>query len=114
MLELLTTQTDIDIISHMKAVELICTRIVYSESAFAELVLWRLPKPMDGSSHEFKYRLAYIVRGKCVLRYDNEIGKGDHRHFGDKESAYLFETPEQLVADFRNDIARWDNENRNS
>ncbi len=97
----------------MKAVELICTRIAYDESAFAELVLWRLPKPVEGYSHGFKYRLAYIVRGNCVLRYDNEVGKGDHRHFGAEESAYLFTTPEQLIADFQNDIERWNHENRN-
>lgn len=98
----------------MRAVELIRTRITYSKSAFAELVLWRLPRPPDGSSHEFKYRLAYVVRGECVLRYDNEIGKGDHRHFGGKESVYGFTTPEQLVADFQNDIARWNHENHNA
>lgn len=97
----------------MKAVELTSTRIVYSESSFAELVLWRLPKPVEESSHRFKYRLAYVVRGECVLRYDNEAGKGDHRHFGTKESAYVFTTPEQLVADFQNDIARWNHENLN-
>ena len=106
--------TDVGNISNMEAVELICTRIAYSESAFAELVLWRLPVPIEGALHGFKYRLAYIVRGECVLRYDNEAGKGDHRHFGEKESAYVFTTPEQLVADFQNDIARWNHENRNS
>ncbi|MCX7162790.1 MAG: DUF6516 family protein [Betaproteobacteria bacterium] len=98
----------------MKAVELICTRIIYSESAFAELVLWRLPKPIKGSPHGFKYRLAYVVRGKCVLRYDNEVGKGDHRHFDGKETAYVFKTPDQLIADFQNDIARWNHEDRNA
>ncbi|MEW6521088.1 MAG: DUF6516 family protein [Thermodesulfobacteriota bacterium] len=98
----------------MQAVELICTRILYAESAFAELVLWRLPQPLEGSSHEFKYRLAYVVRGECVLRYDNEAGKGDHRHFRGKETAYVFTSPEQLVADFQNDIMRWNNENSHS
>jgi hypothetical protein len=98
----------------MKTVKFICTRIVYSESAFAELVLWRLPKPLSGSLHEFKYRLSYVVRGKYVLRYDNEVGKGDHRHFEGKESAYAFTTPEQLVADFNEDIERWRHENRNA
>lgn len=97
----------------MKAVELISTRIAYSELAFAELVLWHLQKPVESSLHRFKCRLAYVVRGKCVLRYDYEVGKGDHRHFGEKESAYVFTTPEQLVADFQNDIARWSHENSN-
>jgi hypothetical protein len=99
--------------SNMKAVELIRTRIVYSEWSFAELILWRLPKPMEGSTHAFKYRLAYIVRGECVLRYDNEIGKGDHQHSGGKENAYVFTTPEQLIADFRKDMERWNHENLN-
>ncbi len=98
----------------MKAVQLVSTRIAYSESAFAELVLWRLSNPLKGSAHGFKYRLAYVVRGECVLRYDNEVGKGDHRHFGKKESAYAFTTPDQLIADFQKDIARWNHENSNS
>lgn len=58
-------------------------------------------------------RRQLLARGECVLRYDNEVGKGDHQHFGGKESAYVFTTPEQLVADFENDIARWNHENRN-
>ena len=98
----------------MKAVQLVRTRVTYSESAFAELVLWRLPKPVAGSLHAFKYRLAYMVRGACVVRYDNEAGKGDHRHFGGNENAYVFTTPDQLMADFQLDIARWNHENRDS
>ena len=99
--------------SNMKAVELIRARIAFSESSFAELLLWRLPKPLEGSMHKYKYRLAYVVRGESVLRYDNEIGKGDHRHFGGEENTYVFTTPEQLVADFQKDIARWNYENLN-
>jgi hypothetical protein len=98
----------------MKAVELVQTRIVYSQNAFAELVLWQLPSPVPGSSHRFKYRSAYVVNSNCVLRYDNESGKGDHRHFGGSEVRYGFSTPEQLIADFEQDIARWNDENRDS
>ena len=54
------------------------------------------------------------MRGECVLRYDNEVGKGDHRHFGEKESAYAFTTPDKLIADFQKDIARWNHENSNA
>ena len=100
--------------SNMKAIQVARQRIAYSERAFAELVLWRTAKPVTGSSHRFKYRLAYVVDGFCVLRYDNEVGKGDHRHFAGKESAYAFETPEELLADFQRDIARWNRENRDS
>ncbi len=95
----------------MTAMPLLRTRIAYSETAFAELVLWRVPKPVAGSTHPFKYRLAHMVEGRCVVRYDNEVGKGDHRHVGEKESAYAFETPGKLLADFQRDIARWNREN---
>ena len=98
----------------MKAVELLRTRITYSEKAFAELVMWQLPKAVEGSTHRYKYRLAYIVKGECVGRYDNEVGKGDHRHIAGKHRAYFFTTPEQLVADCERDIARWNHENRDS
>ena len=98
----------------MKAIELVRTRIAFSETAFAELVLWQVPKPVAGSTHGFKYRLAYVVGGVCVVRYDNEVGKGDHRHFNGKESAYIFKTPDKLIADFQRDIARWNRENSDS
>jgi hypothetical protein len=98
----------------MKATELMRTRVVYDESAFAELVLWRVPKPVAGSTHEFKYRLVYVVDGVCVVRYDNEAGKGDHRHAGARESDYVFTTPEALLADTQRDIARWNHENRDA
>ncbi len=100
--------------SNMKAVELLRTRIIYADTAFAELTLWQVPKPVARSAHRFKYRLAYVVSGVCVLRYDNEDGKGDHRHFGGKQSAYAFTTPEKLIADFQRDISRWNHEDRNS
>jgi Family of unknown function (DUF6516) len=102
------------IIAGMKAAELVRTRVVYAEDAFAEVVLWRVPKPVPGSTHDYKYRLAYVVQGACVVRYDNEAGKGDHRHFGTRQSDYAFTTPEALLGDFQRDIARWNRENRDS
>ena len=62
---------------------------------------------MKGSTHRFKYRLALIVGGKCVLRYDNETGKGDHRHLGTAETLYAFSTYEKLLADFWADVETW-------
>lgn len=98
----------------MKATLLLRRRIVYRENAFAELVLWRLPKAVKGSTHVYNYRLAYVVNGNCVLRYDNEAAKGDHRHLGSLEEEYDFTTPERLVRDFQRDIARWNDENPDS
>ena len=33
----------------------------------------------------------YVVDGICVVRYGNEVGKCDHRHFDGKESAKRWE-----------------------
>jgi hypothetical protein len=91
----------------MKARLLLEERHVVRDGAFAELVVWQLPKGGVGSKHRFKYRLAFVVDGACVLRYDNEHGKGDHRHIGAVESPYHFTSPEQLIADFWRDIDDW-------
>jgi hypothetical protein len=67
--------------SNMKAELLMRERRVL-EVGFVEVVVWQLPEPLSGSTHSLKYRLAYVVANECVLRYDNEAGKGDHRHVG--------------------------------
>jgi hypothetical protein len=91
----------------MKAEALAYERHVLAEDAFAEIVIWRLPRSLKGSTHQLKYRLALIVAGECVLRYDNEAGKGDHRHVGDIETIYAFSSHEKLLADFWADIETW-------
>jgi len=91
----------------MKARLLLDERRVVAERAFVELVVWQLPRPLPGSAHAFKYRLAYVVDGRCVLRYDNETGKGDHRHVGGKDRPYVFSTPDRLIADFWRDVDAW-------
>ena len=48
--------------------------------------------------------LAYVVKGDCVLRYDNEAGKGDHIHWANEDRFYTFTTPEQLLTDFWSDV----------
>jgi hypothetical protein len=37
---------------------------------------------------------------------DNERGKGDHKHEGEVESAYVFTTLSQLLSDFKADVRR--------
>lgn len=91
----------------MKAVLLLDERHVVSETAFVEIRIWRVPKPVTGSAHAFKYSLAYVVSGECVLRYDNEAGKGDHKHVGDRQLSYRFATPDGLLRDFWEDVSAW-------
>lgn len=71
-----------------------------------EMVLWELPESTDDRPHGLKYRLFCARRGECLVRYDNEAGKGDHRHYGEREEPYPFKTVERLLADFRADCAR--------
>ncbi len=94
-------------VSNMKATLLLDERRNIAEDRFVELVVWQVPQRVRASTHGFKYRLAFVVSGVCVLRYDNEAGKGDHRHVGAVESSYAFTTPEQLYADFMADVMNW-------
>jgi hypothetical protein len=58
--------------------------------------------------------LAYAVDEICIIRYENNSGKSDHRHWGEGESDYEFVSQDKLLADFRADIARWNHENCHS
>jgi hypothetical protein len=98
----------------MGAAPLVRRRVVLAEDAFVEVVIWRVDEPVSPARHRFKYRLAYVVSGECVLRYDNERGKGDHLHIGTEETAYRFSTPERLMADFVAEIERWNDEHGRS
>jgi Family of unknown function (DUF6516) len=91
----------------MKAQILLNQRQPIAENAFVEMVVWHVPSPISGIIHSFKYRLALVVNGCCVLRYDNETGKGDHKHMGEHEIPYDFTTPQTLLNDFWNDVDNW-------
>ena len=109
----MTTREAVVIVSNMKARELFNRRVPVAEQAFAELVLWEVPEPLPGSKHCYKYRLVFVVAGECVLRYDNEAGKGDHKHVSGKEVKYRFVSVDKLMADFFEDVKRWRDENSN-
>jgi len=77
-----------------------------------EIVIWRVPKPVAPSEHPYKYRLVFIRDGKRVIGYDNERGKGDHRHSGKTEMPYRFIDEAQLLDDFWQDVKEIKNEKR--
>ena len=54
--------------------------------------------------HRYKYRLFFGWPGSEVVRYDNERGKGDHRHLQGTEFPYTFASVEQLLDDFESDM----------
>lgn len=87
----------------MQATELFRTKEVYG-TGVVEIVIWQVPEPVPPSEHPYKYRLVYVVEGKRIVGYDNERGKGDHKHLGDREEPYHFVSPQQLMADFMSDV----------
>jgi hypothetical protein len=88
----------------MRANLLFRQRIDYDDGAIVEMVLWRVPSPVAPSTHGLKYSLFYGRPGVREVGYDNEYGKGDHRHFQGAETAYAFSTVEQLMSDFWSDV----------
>ena len=91
----------------MRAKLLYREKFIYADGAIREMVLWQLPKTTSEKPHRLKYRLYNgLADGTCIVRYDNETRKGDHRHKGDQEEAYRFTDVETLVADFLADIEK--------
>ena len=94
----------------MNAKLLFRDKYLYQDGAIREMVIWRLPEPDEERPHGLKYRLYYGQSGQCLVRYDNERGKGDHRHFSNDgneyEEPYSWISVQQLMADFKADIER--------
>ena len=90
----------------MSAQLLFRDKYIYADGAIREMEIWRLPEADGERVHGLKYSLFYGRPGKCLVRYDNERGKGDHRHAGDQKTPYDFTSVEQLIRDFKTDIDR--------
>ena len=91
----------------MKAELLQRDRYIFDDGTILEMVIWRVPKPVRGSRHAYKYRLFFGYPGNRIVGYDNERPKGDHRHLEDSEANYRFINVEILVRDFLADVERW-------
>jgi len=70
------------------------------------MVIWALPSASAERPQGIKYRLFCGRPGECLVRLDNETGKGDHWHYGDRESFYHVQSVDRLLADFRRDCTR--------
>ena len=74
------------------------------------MVVWQVPEPVSPSEHPFKYRLVYVINGERVIGFDNERGKGDHKHVGGRELPYRFVSVDQLIDDFLAEVEQWTSE----
>ncbi len=71
-----------------------------------EMKIWKLSCPVPPCEHAFKYRLVYVLDGIRMVGFDNERGKGDHKHLDGKQSAYHFVSIDQLLDDFLSEVER--------
>jgi len=90
----------------MNAELLFHQRIEYFDGAIVEMVLWRIHKPISPSTHRLKYSLFYGRPGLREVGYDNERGKGDHRHYQGVETPYAFSSFDKMMDDFWSDVRR--------
>lgn len=65
-------------------------------------MVWLVTPPVTGSAHSYKYRLYAGRGGETLVRYDNEAGKGDHKHLGreEREVPFSFVSMAQTLRDF--------------
>jgi len=103
----LTTRQSVVIAYNTEAHRLLKVRQPIGDDGFVEIVIWQLPAPLPASQHTLKYRLAYVVADVCVVRYDNESGKGDHKHVGGQETPCAFTDLDTLLGDFWRDVDNW-------
>jgi hypothetical protein len=94
----------------MQAELLYRNKLTLDSGAVIEEVIWKLPTPDADRPHGFKYRLVYLRENHRIIGYDNERGKGDHRHYSGSEEPYRFTSVEQLLNDFRADVTREEGE----
>ena len=87
----------------MKALVLQRIREAYGRGVIEGVIL-EVPSPVPPSAHRIKYRLVYIVDGERVVGYDNERGKGDHKHIRGVQRAYRFKDVPTLIRDFLRDV----------
>jgi hypothetical protein len=88
-----------------KATVVVHEKRVLPNGLMIERVIYQLPAPTAERPHGYKYRLyCGDSKGCCLVRYDNETGKGDHVHRQGQEYLYPFVSLTRLLADFDHDV----------
>jgi hypothetical protein len=91
-----------------KATLILDSKTILEDGRLIQRKIWQLAKPDSSHQHGFKYSLYCGNSGVTIVRYDNETGKGDHKHVGraELEIAYVYTSLQQLLTDFAIDIER--------
>ena len=91
-----------------KATLILDSKTILADGRLIQRKIWQLANPDSSHKHGFKYSLYCGNSGVTIVRYDNEIGKGDHKHVGraEVEIVYIYKSIQQLLIDFESDIER--------
>lgn len=90
----------------MKAQRIFYDKAVLPDGFIIEMTIWQLQNGSTERPHGLKYSLFYGRDGVRLVGYDNERGKGDHKHIRDVETRYKFQNVEKMVADFMADVEK--------
>ena len=92
------------IMQYMKAVLIYRKTELRADGVKLDMVIWQLPHATPDRLHGLKYRLWAGRGGATLVRYDNERGKGDHRHTAAGERPYVWRGMVALGGGFLNDV----------
>jgi len=65
-----------------------------------------VPEPVPPSDNRYRCSCCYGRPDERSALYDNEKGKGGHRHCSAEQELYRFRSVEALIADFPADVRR--------
>ena len=86
------------------AIKILAVAVLFPDGIKVERRVWRVPTPVFPCTHFYKYSLYCGRPGERLVGYDNERGKGDHKHILGEEYPYQFISYDTLLDDFSADI----------
>jgi hypothetical protein len=88
----------------VKAQLVLNDKTVFEDGSIIEVRIWSVPDPVPPTMHGYKYSLFFGRPGERLVGFDNERGKGDHKHVLGTETRYVFISITQLLQDFRVEV----------
>ncbi len=85
----------------MKAQLILNEKTILEDGSIIEVRIWSVPTPVPPTTHGYKYSLFYGRAGERLVGFDNQRGKGDHKHVLGTETGYVLTSIAQLLRDFR-------------
>ena len=81
-------------------------KTVFEDGSILQVRIWSVPKSVPSARHRCKYNLFYGRPGERLVGFDNERGKGDHKHVLGAETNYRCVSISQSLAECRTEVER--------